>query len=176
MIVPISTTTNDVLLVISKLENNLVALMWDSFSNDCTFLDIFTDRYKTEDGIDKDNSVYSYDATNYYVYQPLISSLVLETVIWESVTTNPTSAYSLIEFDTIYNLADTSVFTISISLDEGETFTQITDQTLYKQIDNKYYFKGLISGLSGTNQIKAKITCDSIIADIKIFAFALGVK
>ena len=150
--------------------------MWDSFSNDCTFLDIFTDRYKTEDGIDKDNSVYSYNATNYYIYQPLIASLVLETVIWESVTTNPTSAYSLIELETTYNLAYTPEFAIYISLDGGEIFTQITNQTLYKQVDNKYYFKGLISGLNGSNQIKAKITCDSIIADIKIFAFALGVK
>jgi hypothetical protein len=161
---------------ISKLENSLATLMWDSFSNDCSFLDIFTDRYKTEDGIDKDNSIYNYNATDYYIYQPLISGLLLETVQWESVTTNPTSAYSLIEFSTIYNLINATEFTVNISLDGGNTFTQITNQNLYKQEDNKYYFKGLISGLSGGNQIKAKIICDSTITDMKIYAFALGVK
>lgn len=174
MIAP-STTTN-ILNSIDKLDNNLASLMWDSFSNDQSFFDVFTDRFKTEDGIDKANSIYQYDSTNYYIYQPLISSLILETVTWEAITLQPTSAYSLIEFETIYNLSTVTDFSISISLDAGTTFIRIAQQTLFKQIDNKYYFRGLISGLVGGNQIKAKVTCTSTATDIKIYAFAVGVK
>ena len=75
MIVPTSTEVTDILLSIDRLENNLASLMWESFSNDQSYYDVFTDRYLTEDGIDKSKSIYQHNSTNYYLYQPLISFL-----------------------------------------------------------------------------------------------------
>ena len=161
---------------INKLENNLIELMWLGYSNDQAFLDVFTDKYKTEDGIDKTVSSYHYNNLGRYLYKPSLTDLILVTIPWESTSSNITSAYSILELDSQTQIIPRDNFSVFISFDNGTSYIEIINQIIYKQMSSRIYVRGDIglSSFNNTNQIRLKVVCNS--DDIKIYGLSVGLR
>ena len=172
-----SSTLRNLVGDLSHIEANLINIYWNTYSINLGFNDIFTDRYDTEDGVDKLHSTYTYDTVNHCIAMPQLTSLILSTVSWSASEINPNSAYCVIEIDTQVVVQLGVDITFQISTDGGTHYSIISPLSVLKTIGTIKYIRGYITGLIsyGSDQIKTKITCLQT-KNIKIRALATGVR
>lgn len=162
---------------LNQLENDIVSLYWSVYSLNISFNDIMTDRFDTEDGIDKTKSFYSYNILDKSISKPSLGNLILVTKPWEASRNNPTNAYVILEIETQTQIQLNADVLIQISTDGGINFFDIKFLSYFKENGFLKYIKGTISGIPrmNSNLIRTKVICTPV-ALLKIRALATGIK
>lgn len=170
-----STTLRNYTQSLNQLEIDIVSLYWSVYSINISFNDIMTDRFDTENGIDKTKSYYTYNIIDKSISKPTVGNLILVTTQWESSKINPTSAYVILEIETQTQIQLGSDILIQISTDGGINYFDIKSLSIFKEFGFLKYIKGIISGIPkmNSNLIKTRIICNPI-ALLKIRALATG--
>jgi hypothetical protein len=172
-----STTLKQYLNSLDKLENSVTSLYWSVYSLNMNFNDIMTDRFDSEEGIDKSRSYYIFDSVNRSISRPSLTNLVIVTKPWESSELNPTSMYCIVELECQSSIQFGLDVLIQFSTNDGLNYIEVSPLSIFKEVGFVKYIRGTLSGLTryNTGIIRTKITCASQ-KGIKLKALATGVR
>jgi hypothetical protein len=141
------------------------------------FNDIMTDRFDSEEGIDKSRSYYTFDSVNKSISRPPLTNLVIVTKSWESSELNPTSMYCILEIECQSSIQFGVDILIQFSTDDGLHYIEVSPLSIFKEVGFVKYIRGDVSGLTSYDAgiIRTKVTCASQ-KGIKLKALATGVR
>jgi hypothetical protein len=110
-------------------------------------------------------------------YSMAAQDLTLVLRAWEASENNPDDAYCVLDLepmDFVTLDADVKAF---VSTDDGANYEQISGLSLFREIGNRDYVRGDVTGLSGRNDktVRLKITTHNS-KNVRIHGAALGVK
>ena len=157
------------------IEDALIMMGWEVYSQDIAFDDIYIDDFTDETGIDTGNSTATYSSSGSYYSN---TAMVLISNSWEASVNNPTSAYCVIDLEPVDAVTLNTDVKAWISIDDGSNYEQITlESSPFRIIGAHNYIRGDVSSITARTDktIRIKLTGYNT-KSIKLHGWGCGVK
>ena len=155
------------------IEDALIMMGWEVYSQDIAFDDIYIDDFTDETGIDTGNSTATYSSSGSYYSN---TAMVLISNSWEASVNNPTSAYCVIDLEPVDAVTLNTDVNAWISIDDGSNYEQINLDAAFRVSGSHNYIRGDLSGITAQTDktIRLKVTGHND-KSIKLHAWSIGV-